>query len=115
MAESRVSERPEIPFIDPNVEHVGVSNLRQLDGKKLRKLEKRALVIQEHNSPLAVLLSYEQYLIIQDQLRSVMETLEVFASAFETEKLIAGIKDLSEGRTRDLEQIRNDLKNDSKK
>jgi len=40
----------EMPFIDPNVEHVGVSRLRQLDGKELRKIDKKALVIREHDS-----------------------------------------------------------------
>ena len=41
----------EIPYIDPNVEHVGVSKLRTLSGKRLRSFEK-TLVIQENDTPL---------------------------------------------------------------
>ena len=115
MADFRVAERETgskaIPYIDPNVEHVGVSNLRQLDSKKLRKLDK-TFVIQDHNTPLAVLLSYEQYLIIQDQLQSVMDTFEIFANPAETGMLISGLQDLKEGRTRNLDEIRSDLKED---
>jgi PHD/YefM family antitoxin component YafN of YafNO toxin-antitoxin module len=108
----RRGERP-IPYIDRNVEHVGVSSLRQLDGKKLRKLDK-TFVIQEHNAPLAVLLSYEQYLIIQDQLQSVMDTVEVLANPSEMEMLISGFEDARKGQTRDLEEIRSSLKEKKK-
>src|SRR5258706_12389046 len=87
---------PTIPYIAPNVEHVGISNLRQLDSKKVRKLDK-TFVINDHNTPLAVLLSYEQYLIIQDQLQSVMDTFEILANSAEAEALISGLQDLREG------------------
>lgn len=98
----------DIPYIDRNVEHVGVSHLRTLDGKKLRHVEK-TLVIQEHNKPIAVLLSYEQYLIIQDKLQSVMETFEILASKDEMKLLRAGINDINSGKTRSIEDIRKSL------
>ena len=111
MADFRADRRGErqISYIDPNLEYLGVSGLRQLDGKKLRKLDKTFL-IQEHNAPLAVLLSYEQYLIIQDQLQSVMDTFEILANKSESEMLISGLDDARAGRTRDLEEIRSSLK-----
>jgi len=117
MAELRTrSEKPSIPYIDPRVEHVGVSNLRQLDGKKLRKMDDKTLVIQEHNTPLAVLLSYEQYLIIQDQLQTVVDCFELLSSPDETAALIADLRDLKDGRTRSLADIRKELEqgNESK-
>jgi PHD/YefM family antitoxin component YafN of YafNO toxin-antitoxin module len=101
-----------IPYIDPKVEHVGVSSLRQLDGRKLRRLDK-TFVIKDHNTPLAVLLSYEQYLVIQDQLQSVMDTFELLMSPEETQMLISGLQDAKAGRTRDLEDIRRRLKSDA--
>src|SRR5262245_52085485 len=49
---------PEIPYIDPNVEHVGVSKLRSLNADTLREMNK-TLVLQDNHEPLAVLLKYE--------------------------------------------------------
>ncbi len=51
----------ELPYIDPKIEHLGVSQLRQMDGKSIRSKNGKALLIQDHNEPIAVLLSYEQY------------------------------------------------------
>jgi hypothetical protein len=56
-----------VPYIDPNVEHVGVSRLRELNATKLRQFEK-TLVIRDNDTPLAVLLTYEQFLNMQRQL-----------------------------------------------
>ena len=50
-----------IPFIDQNVEHVGTTKLRELNSTKLRNNTK-TLVIQENDTPLAVLLNYERFL-----------------------------------------------------
>ena len=106
-------EKPSIPYIDPRVEHVGVSNLRQLDGKKLRQMDDKTLVIQEHNTPLAVLLSYEQYLIIQDQLQTVVDCFELLSSPEETAALISGLRDLRDGNTRSIGEIRKDLESEA--
>jgi hypothetical protein len=57
-----------IPYIDPKVRHVGVSKLRELNATKLKELgqdNEQTLVIQDNDQPLAVLLSYEKFLIMQ--------------------------------------------------
>lgn len=100
----------DIPFIDPNVEHVGVSRLRKLDSAKLKEtVEKNTLVIQESDTSVAVLLSYERFLIIQDQLQSVMATLEVLSSKDEVRELLLGLKEAKEGKTNSLDSIRKSL------
>jgi hypothetical protein len=63
------------PVIDPNVKHVGVSKLRELNATKLRDLDK-TLVIQDDDTPLAVVLSYEQYLDMQEERENIIATLE---------------------------------------
>jgi len=98
-----------IPYIDPNVEHVGVSRLRKLNADKLRNNQK-ALVIQENDTPLAVLLSYEQFLCMQKQIQSVLATIETLMDEDERESLIEGLRDVERGKTRSLETIRAELK-----
>jgi len=56
----------EIPYLDPNVQHVGISRLRALNVTQLRELDK-TLVIQDVDEPLAVLLKYEHFLAMQDR------------------------------------------------
>ncbi len=102
-----------VPFIDPNVEHVGVSRLRKLNATNLRKFEK-TLVIQDNDKPLAVLLAYEQFLVIQRQLQAVLGTLEVLTDDEERSELLAGLDDLRAGRTRPLREIRSGLKRPAK-
>jgi translation initiation factor IF-3 len=53
-----------IPYLDPNVQHVGISRLRALNVTQLRELDK-TLVIQDNDKPLAVLLKYEHFLAMQ--------------------------------------------------
>jgi hypothetical protein len=57
-----------LPYIDPNVEHAGTSKFRKLTTQSLRKMSK-AVVIQDNDTPLAVLLKYEQYILIQSKLQ----------------------------------------------
>jgi hypothetical protein len=54
------------PFIDPNVAHVGISKLRTLNAETLRNL-KQTLVIQDGETPLAVIVPYEVYLAMQGE------------------------------------------------
>jgi len=56
-----------IPYLDPNVQHVGISRLRALNVTQLRELDK-TLVIQDNDKPLAVLLKYEHFLAMQDRM-----------------------------------------------
>jgi len=56
-----------IPYIDPSIHHVGITRLRSLNVTQLRDLDK-ALVIQDNDKPLAVLLKYEHFLAMQEKL-----------------------------------------------
>jgi PHD/YefM family antitoxin component YafN of YafNO toxin-antitoxin module len=98
-----------VPYIDPNVEHVGVSKLRSLNAKTLRNNDK-TFVIQDNNTPLAVLLTYDQFQMMQKQLEAVLETIEVLNDDEERHALIAGLEAVSAGRTRSLSEIRAALK-----
>ena len=94
-----------IPRIDRSVEHVGVSRLRKLNSDDLKTMEK-TLVLQENDQPLAVLLTYEKYLVLQDKLDSLMKTIFVLNSQKESAALRSGIEDVNKGRTRDLDEIK---------
>jgi hypothetical protein len=57
-----------IPYLDPSVQHVGVTRLRSMNIEQLRDLDK-TLVIQDNDKPLAVLLRYEQFMAMQQRIR----------------------------------------------
>ena len=109
------NESTGMPIIDDRVEHVGVSRLRKFDGKTLKQdmAANKAFVIKERNQPLAVLLGYEQYLIIQNKLKAVMETLEIISNSEETQMLIAGLREAAAGQTRSLQEIRTSINHHS--
>ena len=89
-------------YIDPNVSHVGVSKLRTLNASKLREMD-RKFVIQENDEPLAVILTFDDYLRMQDlQLRIVSQLLH----EGEIAGMEAGLKDLQAGRTRSISEVR---------
>jgi PHD/YefM family antitoxin component YafN of YafNO toxin-antitoxin module len=94
-----------IPRIDRSVEHVGVSRLRKLNSDDLKTME-TTLVLQENDQPLAVLLKYEKYLVLQDQLDTLMRTIYVLRNPEESAALRAGIEDVNKGRTKDLYEIK---------
>jgi len=96
---------PTLPYIDPNVEHVGVSRLRKLNATKLRQFDK-TLVIQDNDTPLAVLLGYDQFLLMQTQLQAVLATVEVITDPEERSALTAGLRAVSEEKTKPLSEIR---------
>ena len=56
-----------IPYLDPSVQHVGISRLRALNVTQLRDLDK-TLVIQDNDKALAVLLKYEHSLAMQERM-----------------------------------------------
>jgi PHD/YefM family antitoxin component YafN of YafNO toxin-antitoxin module len=96
------------PVIDPTIKHVGVSKLRELNAATLKETED-TFVIQDNNTPLAVLLRYEKFLIMQQQLMSVLNTLDLLSEQKELEGLLAGIRDLDAGRVRSLADVEADL------
>jgi PHD/YefM family antitoxin component YafN of YafNO toxin-antitoxin module len=96
------------PVIDPTIKHVGVSKLRQLNAATLKETQD-TFVIQENNTPLAVLLRYEKFLSMQQQLMSVLNTLELMSKQKELEGLLAGIKDMQAGRVVSLAEVEAEL------
>ena len=102
----------EIPIIDPSVKHVGVSKLRELNGAKLKE-SKDTFVIQDNDTPIAVLLSYDKFMAIQEQLRSVFNTVELLTDDAEREGLLAAFRDIKEGRYRSLREIEEEMEKSS--
>ena len=96
------------PVIDPTIKHVGVSKLRELNATTLKETQD-TFVIQDNNTPLAVLLSYEKFLMMQQQLISVLNTLDLLSEHKEMEGLLAGIRDLEAGRVRSLANVEAEL------
>ena len=56
-----------LPYVDPTVQHVGVTRLRTLNVAQLRELDK-TLVIQDNDKPLAVLMRYEHFMAMQEKI-----------------------------------------------
>ncbi len=106
----------DLPVIDPRIEHVGLGKLRRMDGPTLKKnaVDKKTLVIREHDVPLAVLVSYEQYLTMQNEFKSLMETLEITSNSVEMQMLMDGFAEAQQGQTRSIEDIRKNLKHTPK-
>lgn len=65
-----------IPKIDPAVRHVGISYLRKLNASQLRQLE-GAIVVCDNSEPLAVIVSYETFLRIQQVQQTMMKSADV--------------------------------------
>lgn len=99
-----------LPKLDPAVKYVGVSKLRDLNASKLKDDQQTTYVLQDNDQPLAVLLSYERYLIIQEQLASVMSAVEMLTDVDERDGVIAGIQDAQAGRTRPFSTIKSALR-----
>ncbi|HVP52053.1 MAG TPA: hypothetical protein VMT05_08090 [Terriglobales bacterium] len=94
-----------IPIIDPSVKHVGVSKLRELNATTLKETDD-TLVIQDNDGPLAVILSYDKYLAIQNELLGVVNTMELMSEKSELNGVVAGLNDIAEGRTRPFAEIK---------
>jgi PHD/YefM family antitoxin component YafN of YafNO toxin-antitoxin module len=99
---------PTYPVIDPSIKHVGVSKLRELNATALKETDD-TFVIQDNNTPLAVLLTYEKFLNMQQELMSVINTLELLTDSKELAGLVAGIEQLNAGRVRPLAEIEAEL------
>jgi hypothetical protein len=94
--------------IDPNVKFVGVSKLRELNAAKLKETED-TLVFQDNDQPLAVLLTYAKFMEIQQQVYSLLNTIDLCQEKAELEGLKAALEDLKEGRVRSLAEIKAEL------
>jgi hypothetical protein len=103
-----------IPVIDPNVQYVGVSKLRTLNATKLRSLD-NTLVIQDDDKPLAVVLSYEQFLEMQQERERILATLETLFEKGERGDLIEALQQTKNGNTKPFSLVRKTLRKGNKK
>lgn len=103
----------EVPYIDERVEHVGVSRLRTLNASNLRDFDK-TLVIQDNDKPLAVLLSYEQFLAMQKKLIALLNTVEMLHNGKEPQALIEGIQSMKTP-AKEFSEVKKSLKRHSEK
>lgn len=103
-----MNSQSSIPYIDPNVQFVGVSKLRSLNATNLSALNK-TLVVQDDETPIAVILSYDQFMKMQQQRQAAFATLEMVLSTEESSALLQGLRDVAEGKVRSLDEIRQEL------
>ncbi|MDQ3666539.1 MAG: hypothetical protein M3410_08160 [Acidobacteriota bacterium] len=94
-----------IPHIDPNVQYVGVSKLRLLNADRLHSLDK-TLVIQDDDKPLAVVLSYEQFLEMQKERNAILATLETVMNEEDRNALVAAMRAAVKGDTKPDSEVR---------
>jgi hypothetical protein len=108
-----MAETKGIPVIDPNVQYVGVSKLRTLNATKLRSLDS-TLVIQDDDKPLAVVLSYEQFMEMQQEREKIIATLETLFDKTEQADLLKALQQTQNGKTKSFSLVRKTLKKGSK-
>jgi PHD/YefM family antitoxin component YafN of YafNO toxin-antitoxin module len=101
----------DFPTIDPTVRHIGVSKLRGLNADKLRETEE-TFVIQDNDKPLAVLLTYDKFLAMQEKIKSVVNVVDLLRNPAEIEALEAAFADVSANRLKSLDTITEELKKD---
>ena len=77
-----------------------MSRLRQLNATNLGKL-RNMLVIQDNDTALAVVVRYEQYLALQNQLEQALRTIQ----AYRTDGLAQGLKDAAAGRVKRMSDV----------
>src|ERR1700691_6611891 len=81
-----------VPYIDTSISDIGVSQLRKLNATDLRKA-KKTLVVRDNNVPLAVVLKYEQFLVMQGKLESAQRTLDLLLKSAEVQALVKSLKE----------------------
>jgi len=99
----------DFPTIDPSVRHIGVSKLRGLNADKLRETED-TFVIQDNDKPLAVLLTYDKFLAMQEKIRSVVNVVDLLRNPAEVAAIESAFADVAAGRLKPIETISEELK-----
>lgn len=97
-----------IPYIDTSISDIGVSQLRKLNATELRKT-KKTLVVRDNNVPLAVVLKYEQFLVMQNKLEAALKTVDLLTKHTDAQAVIESLKDFAQGKGTDLEDIAPEL------
>jgi CheY-like chemotaxis protein len=103
MADTRVG----VAYIDPNVQYVGVSKLRTLNASSL---EGSTFVVQENNQPIAVIVSFTQYLEMQKERDKVRATLEMLVNDNERNALLAGMQDVLSKKIKPISVVRETIR-----
>lgn len=105
---------PSCAFVDinPHVKFVGVSKLRDLNATKLREQTEDTFVIQENDTPLSVLLSYQRYLQMREEFNQLLNMIEMLSNDQERSGILAAFEDIRAGRVRSLAEIEADLENE---
>jgi hypothetical protein len=98
--------------INPQIKFVGVSKLRDLNATKLRDQTDDALVIQENDTPLSVLLSYQRYQDMRAEVNALVSMIEMLTNDHERDGLIAAFEDIRKGHVRSLDEIEADMQKD---
>ena len=70
-------ESERIPFLDQDLEYVGVGKLRHINIESLKHMQRPMLIMamasrEGEQKPLAVIIGYQQYLIMQELIVQVM-------------------------------------------
>ncbi|MFP5277423.1 MAG: hypothetical protein ACLGPM_09920 [Acidobacteriota bacterium] len=97
------------PDINPHIKFVGVSKLRDLNATKLKEQTDDALVIQENDTPLSVLLSYQRYQAMREEFNALLSMIELLTNDSERNGLLKAFEDIRSGRVRSLAEIESDL------
>ena len=98
------------PFIDATIKHVGVSKLRGLNAERLRETTDTFVIQDPNDKPLAVLLRYDKFLAMQDELRAAARTVAMLSDNTEAAAFKAGLDDIQAGRVRTIDEIDEALK-----
>jgi hypothetical protein len=104
----------EIPRVDPRVQYVGVSKLRTLNATNLHRLDKTLVIQDTDDKPLAVVLSFEQFLEMQNERDKILRTLET-ALTQDKADLKAALQDAADDNTTPISEVRKGLKDKREK
>jgi hypothetical protein len=85
------------------------SKLRDLNASKLKEQNDETLVIQENDTPLAVLFCYKRFLEIRQEFDALVSMIELLANEPERKGLVAAFEDIRTGRVRSLDDIEAEL------
>jgi hypothetical protein len=103
------------PTVDPNVQYVGVSKLRKLNATTLRSLDNTLVIQDPDDKPLAVVLSYDQFLDMQQERERILETLEIICEKGGSNDLIEALQQTKSGNVRPFSLIRKTLREEATK
>ena len=82
--------------MDTSVGYVGTTRLRKLNAANLKAVNK-TLVFQENDTPLAVLLKYDKFLIMQNKLEVAFRTVEWLSKKADSQTEVEAVRDAAGG------------------